>query len=122
MKKLFLALLFINFGGFLLAQTSVKTVSKPPLDFSILGKWPSVNNPKISNDGKYVIYTNKEDERQTLIIKSTETAWEKQIRGASSNNSVFTENSRYVITKIKDSLLIIKLSSGDCEVITGVVS
>ena len=114
--------LLVTFGVVGYAQTSVKTVSKPPLDFSVLGKWPSVSNPKISNDGRYAIYTYNANEKQSLIIKSTSVTWEKQIVGASTYNSLITENSQFVLAKVNDSLFIVRLKDGQTEVLPGILS
>jgi dipeptidyl aminopeptidase/acylaminoacyl peptidase len=94
---------------------------KVPLDFSVLGKWPSVENPKISNDGKYVIYTYR-DSTNNLVIKATEGTYERWMPGTGSSNAIITENSQYVIAKAEDSLLIIEPAKNQERIITGVLS
>jgi dipeptidyl aminopeptidase/acylaminoacyl peptidase len=92
------------------------------LSISDLGKWPLVENPKISNDGKYVIYTYKQDENRSIIIKSTDGSWEKWIADANTNSAVITANSQFVIVNKKDSLIIISLTKKQDENIVGVQS
>jgi hypothetical protein len=118
----FILLLSTVFNAVVYGQASIKPLSKPALSISDLGKWPYVENPKISNDGKYVMYTYRQADKLSLAIKSTEGAWEKWIDGTSSNNADFTENSQFIIVQIKDSLHIIQPSKNKVETIVHVSS
>lgn len=122
MRSLSLVVLQVLICYSINAQTSVKSVSKPPLSISDLGKWPSVSSPKLSNDGRYAMYTYKADEKESLIIKSTFSSWEKQITSASSHNAVIAENSQFVVAKSKDSLYIVNLKKDQTEGLAGVQS
>jgi dipeptidyl aminopeptidase/acylaminoacyl peptidase len=92
MKRIFSFFLFFPF--LLLAQ-------KKPLDHSVYDSWQSIGERMISNDGKWVVYTVTPQEGDAdLFIQSTEGSnYKKQIsRGY---NAVITEDSRYVVFKIK---------------------
>ena len=95
MKKIFLpVLLFVNINLF--AQNG----SKKPLDHSVYDGWKSISEGKISNDGKYVVYvvTPQEGDGE-LVIQNVADKYKKIIpRGY---NAVITEDSRYVVFKIK---------------------
>jgi len=85
---------FFFFPIFLFAQ-------KKPLDHSVYDSWQSIGEKMISNDGKWVVYTVTPQEGDAdLFIQSIDgTNYKKQIsRGY---NAVITEDSRYVIFKIK---------------------
>src|SRR6476620_7607083 len=74
---------------------------KPPLDHSVYDGWQSIGERMISNDGRWVVYTVTPQEGDAdLFIQSTDgTNYRKQIsRGY---NAVITEDSRYVVFKIK---------------------
>ena len=86
--------LFLLSPLFLLAQ-------KKPLDHSVYDGWQSVGERMISHDGKWVVYTVTPQEGDAnLYIQSTQNAQtQKQIsRGY---NAVITEDSRYVVFRIK---------------------
>lgn len=92
MKRIVLLFLFSPF--YLLAQ-------KKPLDHSVYDSWQSIGERMISNDGKWVVYTVTSQEGDAdLFIQSTDGSnYKKQIsRGY---NAVITEDSRYLIFKIK---------------------
>jgi dipeptidyl aminopeptidase/acylaminoacyl peptidase len=120
---------FILMAGVLLllaskanAQLSIQD-SKPLIDTSILGKWPEILSPAISNDGKYssyIVYDAKENEHTLYIVKNASAG----VKGSNSNRSniakkgtisspVFSADSKYVyFMKDKDSLGIITLKTG----------
>jgi len=92
MKHLFFIFFFLPF--FALAQ-------KKPLDHSVYDGWQSIGERIISNDGKWVVYTVTPQEGDAdLFIQATGgDHYKKQIpRGY---NAVVTEDSRFVIFKIK---------------------
>src|SRR5678816_4588715 len=93
MKKT-LAILFSLFTiHFSLAQ-------KKPLDHSVYDSWQHIGERMISNDGKWVVYTiDPQEGDNELVIQSSDAKYKKSIsRGY---NALITEDSRYVIFKIK---------------------
>jgi len=75
---------------------------KKPLDHSVYDGWQSIGEKLISNDGNWAVYTiNPQEGDNELIIQSTNRSqtYKKSIpRGYS---AVITEDSRFVIFKIK---------------------
>jgi dipeptidyl aminopeptidase/acylaminoacyl peptidase len=74
---------------------------KKPLDHSVYDGWQSVNEKLISPDGKWAVYTvNPQEGDGTLVVHSLSgNGMKKEIgRGY---NAVITEDSRYVIFRIK---------------------
>ena len=88
---------------------------KPAIDSATFGKWPRISNTKISNNGKYSIYTvfnGLEPGRGILHIVSNKDGKEI-VSSPMINDATFLNDSRYVIFKhSKDSLGLVKLSSG----------
>jgi dipeptidyl aminopeptidase/acylaminoacyl peptidase len=122
MRFLSIFLLHAIFPCTLAAQTSLKSVDKPPLSISDLGKWPYVENPKISNDGRFSIYTYKQGDKKSVVIKQTDGPFEKWISGTGSNDAVITENNQHVVVKVKDTLLLVKPEKSQIDTITAVQS
>ncbi|MFY7839510.1 MAG: S9 family peptidase, partial [Lacibacter sp.] len=92
MRKILLVMLSA-FPLALLAQ-------KKPLDHSVYDRWQSVQSSQISNDGKWVVYQVSPQEGDAdLIIQSHDGAYKKVI--ARGYGSVITNDSRYVIFKIR---------------------
>lgn len=95
MKKFFVALLILSIK--VLYVFPQNSISKPAIDTIAYKTWSSVGKVKISNDGKYVLYsiTNEPLGSQTLVIKSIEGKWEKKYIG--SKFADFSSNSTIVI-------------------------
>ncbi|HEX2683361.1 MAG TPA: S9 family peptidase, partial [Ferruginibacter sp.] len=93
MKKLFLPVLLFAF-------ISVSAQVKKPLDHSVYDGWKSVGERMISNDGAYAVYAiNPQEGDGDLIIQNLASQTKKIIpRGY---GAVITEDSRYVVFKIK---------------------
>jgi dipeptidyl aminopeptidase/acylaminoacyl peptidase len=94
MKKIFLFSV-LTVGSF------IAFAQKKPLDHTVYDGWQSIGERKISNDGKWVIYTvDVQEGDNELVIQSTDSIFNKKIfeRGY---NAVITEDSRFVIFKIK---------------------
>jgi len=92
MKKVFFpALLIISFS---------LTAQKKPLDHTVYDGWKSVGERMISNDGKFIVYAvNPQEGDGELVIQNVSTQNKKIVpRGY---NAVITEDSRYVVFKIK---------------------
>src|SRR5438876_71578 len=116
MRYLFLLVLFVHYMTCCFCQ-------KPPITSSIYYKWTSVGAPAISNDGKYVLYTikNQPEKNQTLVMEGTNLSWKMEITG--NLNAIFTQDSRYaVFAKSKDSLGIVTLGKSSVEYISNVSS
>src|SRR5882757_7831661 len=92
MKRFFLPLLL---GSFLNVAAQ-----KKPLDHSVYDGWKSLGERMISNDGKFIVYAvNPQEGDGELVIQNAATRYKKVIpRGY---NAVITEDSRYVVFKIK---------------------
>ncbi len=93
MKKIFLPVL-------LLISTCISAQTKKPLDHAVYDGWKSVGERLVSNDGAYTVYAiNPQEGDGELIIQQLSTQRKKIIpRGY---NAVITEDSRYVVFKIK---------------------
>ncbi|WP_205514476.1 alpha/beta hydrolase family protein [Longitalea arenae] len=93
---------------------------KRPITTDVYKKWPSVSNPLISDNGKYVAYTiSSPSGIDTLVIKSTKNHWEKKILGGY-NGKFTTDNKRIVFLKRNDTLCLFKLETGNIEYINNV--
>jgi len=82
---------------------------KPLIDTGVYNKWPTVNTPSISNDGKYVAFVvnNSPINNSTLVIQSSDKRWRSEYIGA--DRLEFSRNSQIAAFMIKDSLFILKL-------------
>ena len=93
MKKVFLP-------AFLFICLSAAAQNKKPLDHSVYDGWKSISERMISNDGKFVVYiVNPQEGDGELFIQNISTEYKKVI--ARGYNAVITEDSRYVVFKIK---------------------
>lgn len=93
MKIFFLSL-------FLFISSGISAQNKKPLDHSVYDGWKSVGERFISNDGKYIVYAiNPQEGDGELIIQNAAGLEKKTI--ARGYNAVITEDSRYVVFKIK---------------------
>ncbi len=93
MKKIFLPAL-------LLIGISVSAQIKKPLNHSVYDGWKSVGERMISNDGLYAVYAiNPQEGDGDLIIQNIATQEKKII--ARGYGAVITEDSRFVVFKIK---------------------
>ncbi len=107
MKKVFLpVLLFISIS--LSAQNiPAGQIGKKTLDHSVYDGWKSVGERMISNDGKFIVYAiNPQEGDGELVIQNlpigeagVSAQYKKVI--ARGYNAVITEDSRYVVFKIK---------------------
>ena len=89
---------------FLILFFAIQSVEaqKKPLDHSVYDSWQSIGQKLISNDGKWVVYTiDPQEGDNELVIQSAaaDAVYKKSVpRGY---NAVITEDSRYVIFRIK---------------------
>lgn len=84
----------------LFAAISVTAQNKKPLDHSVYDGWKSIGERMISNDGKYIVYAvNPQEGDGELVVQGPSVNYKKVI--ARGYNAVITEDSRYVVFKIK---------------------
>lgn len=74
--------------------------TKKPLDHTVYDQWQAVSDKKISNDGKWLVYTvNPQQGDGETIVQSFDRMYRKVIpRGY---NATITEDSKYAIVKIR---------------------
>src|SRR6185295_12881367 len=73
---------------------------KKPLDHSVYDGWQHIGERMISNDGKWVVYTiDPQQGDNELVIQSTDASFKRSY--ARGYSAVITEDSRYVVFKIK---------------------
>jgi len=85
---------------------------KPAVNESDFGTWPSVENPMISNNGKFSIYTVDIPSKTAnlVVLKSLFEGWEKEFVGTYSPKCAFSADSRFLIVLNRgDSLIIFDL-------------
>src|ERR1700761_7998034 len=92
MKYLLTALVFLCIFAHCRAQ-------KPALDSSTFGKWPSLDNIQITDDGNYSLYTVTDRFRHihTLTIRSNGGAWARTDTSTDFISPSFTADSRMAI-------------------------
>ncbi len=84
----------------LLIITDTVFAQKKPLDHSVYDGWQHIGERMISNDGKWIVFTiDPQEGDNELLLQSADKKYSKSIpRGY---NAVITEDSRFVIFKIK---------------------
>lgn len=93
MKKAFFPLILV----LSIAATAQK---KKPLDHSVYDGWKSVGERMVSNDGKYVVYAvNPQEGDGELVIQNPAIGYKRVV--ARGYGAIITQDSRYVIFKIK---------------------
>lgn len=76
------------------------TAQKKPLDHSVYDGWQHIGERLISNDGKWVVYTiDPQQGDNELVIQSSDAVYKRSF--ARGYGAVITEDSRYVVFKIK---------------------
>jgi dipeptidyl aminopeptidase/acylaminoacyl peptidase len=123
MRYFFISFFFVIKSIIIFSQGLSHHFEKPPLDTSVYNKWPSVEGAALSNDGKYVSYTirNQHGIASTLIIKSTAGDWSLEIPGAA--NGMITQDGRIIVfAKARDSVGIAILGTTLVEYIENVKS
>ncbi|WEK20411.1 MAG: prolyl oligopeptidase family serine peptidase [Candidatus Pedobacter colombiensis] len=95
---------------------------KPAIDTAGINCWTRVDNPAISNNGKFAVYNivNQPYKSNTLVVKAVAGGAEQRFIGGES--AIFTQDSRKLICKKGDSLLILTLGKFAVETITKVSS
>lgn len=93
MNKAVLLLLFVF-------TCSLVSAQKKPLDHTVYDGWQHIGEKMISNDGKWVVYTiDPQQGDNQLVIRSSDGQYTRNI--ARGYNALITEDSRYVLFKIK---------------------
>ena len=84
----------------LLLSIDVHAQNKKPLDHTVYDSWQSIGERRISNDGRWIVYTVDVQEGDgALVIQSSDMQYRETIpRGY---NVTITEDSRYAVFKIK---------------------
>ncbi|MFM6924298.1 MAG: hypothetical protein ACKOU7_02260, partial [Ferruginibacter sp.] len=84
----------------LFLSTAVSAQMKKPLDHAVYDGWKSAGERSISNDGRYAVYAiNPQEGDGDLVIQNLATQEKKII--ARGYGAVITEDSRFVVFKIK---------------------
>lgn len=112
--------------GLLLGTGCCLFAQKPVLDLNKIGydHWARAQDPAISNDGAYVLYTlaNVPSGSNTTYIQSAKGSWKVELPGIGISQVHFTPDSRKVIfMRGKDSLCLLSLDTQKMEVISGVL-
>lgn len=101
MLRLFFTITLIHFASSLVAQ-------KKLIDTSTFSKWPFLQVKAISNDGRYLTYTlSSKAMGERLIVQDLDSNCKRELTGVL--KSIFTEDNRWLILKIGDSLGLLDL-------------
>ena len=89
---------------------------KPPIDSSVFGHWPSVEDAKITDDGKYALYFIKtialgKKDNSILVLQATDNHWKIEIQDIESEIQITSDNKRAIFTNSQDSLEIVDRKS-----------
>lgn len=100
---------------------------KPPIDSSVFGHWPSVEDAKITDDGKYALYFIKtialgKKDNSILVLQATDNHWKIEIQDIESEIQITSDNKRAIFTNSQDSLEIVTLGTASIEYINQVGS
>lgn len=75
---------------------------KKPLDHSVYDSWQSIGEKLLSNDGRWAVFTiNPQEGDNELVIQSTNNSYSYKRSIPRGYSAVITEDSRFVIFKIK---------------------
>ena len=110
-----------------MVNTLYAFAQKPSIDSSVYRKWPSVANPGISDNGKYVYYDIKVGtvygNDVKTFIQSTQSNWKLAMPSEHKSDIVFTKNGKSAVFINKnDSLGIVTLGSSLIKYIPNVAS
>lgn len=118
-----LVLIYIGIVMLMLSGYSQKIYEKPKIDTSVYGKWPEVDELKISSNGRYVSYIIKNQPvgRETGIFQSSDSKWKYEILDPNIWTISMTGNSRYGILKERnDTLVIVEMGTKNIQQIPNV--
>lgn len=116
MKNILFLLLFTSISV-AYSQSPIPQFNKRSIEFSDFSKWSYVAAPKISSNGKFAIYTirNQPDSSNTLMIISTDKTWQKAFVNCTTYDAILTGDSHRLIFKCGDSLCIYNLKDTTTE-------
>src|SRR5437879_5238583 len=100
MKRIVFTITIVFFTtAFAFGQNLPRIIDKPPIDSSVYSKWTSAESAVISNDGKYVAYTIKNQPvgGYTLMLQATNANWQLSLPGVRDGN--FSADSRLIVFK-----------------------
>lgn len=104
------------------SQSQKHIGSKPPVDLSVLGKFPAISGATLSNDGNYVIYSvnNPATFTNTSYLQSLQSDWNIKLGAVACQ---FTADNKYVIYQEgKDSLALLLLANKQAEHLVNISS
>jgi hypothetical protein len=79
---------------------SAQKINKKPLDHSVFDGWQSISGERISNDGKWVLYTIKPQAGDASLV-ITDAANSNKVSIPRSDTARFTADSKYTVLMIK---------------------
>lgn len=87
------------------------STNKLKIDTNAFGKWPNLESPKLSPNGKFVMYgiRNSPIGRNSIIIKSTYTTWQKKFVALDRFWSAEINNQTAIFQKSNDTLAVTRL-------------
>lgn len=110
----------------ILLLISIQSVQaqKKAINYSTYKEWPVISGEKLSDDGKYIMYSLGNIYMGIkLILKSTESPWSKEIMNCRSEMSTFCRNSLMAIVKLdNDSLAIFQLGESTVKYMTEIAN
>ncbi|MFD2148179.1 hypothetical protein [Mucilaginibacter antarcticus] len=103
MKKLLISALILGAA----MSASAQKINKKPLDHSVFDSWQSINGERISNDGKWVLYTIKPQagDAQLVIADAANTS---KVSIPRADTARFTSDSKYAVLVIKPAFAAIR--------------
>lgn len=92
------------------------------IDSSIYANWPSVAQPLLSNNGKYVIYRieNMPIGSHTLVLQSTDAKWKREFKGGLRRFEISSDSRNLFFITGKDSLAKLTLGTNKIEYTPGI--
>jgi len=125
-KRIFAAfILIVVYKGLCAQDIGVSPQGKKDIDTSVLGKWSRVENPLISNNGNYALYTitNQPLGRNTVVIKKINDSWKRElIIDQGWFNGFFSYDSKQFILLSSDTLTFLPLVKGIPKSISNVIN
>jgi dipeptidyl aminopeptidase/acylaminoacyl peptidase len=106
----------------IMVLATIIVAQKPMINTSVFGKWPSVVGAKISNDGRFFLYSirNQPVNSSTLIVQSLQSNW--KINLTSLSDAFFSLDSKTLIYQSKDTLCLLQLGTSETKCIRHVIS
>src|SRR6201996_3414543 len=103
MKKLLLPVIIIC----AIVSASAQKTNKKPLDHSVFDGWQSVAGDRISNDGKWILYTVRPQAGDAELV-ITDAANANKTRITRGDTARFTSDSKYAILMIKPAYSVVR--------------